>query len=69
MRLLSGVILLLAAEQAFAHAHLVTFPNHDVAARVLVPASLIFVVLGSLLAVWGILTDGPRRPPPGGAPH
>lgn len=63
MRLLAGAILLLAAEQSFAHAHLVNFPNHDVAAGVLVPASLVFVVLGALLAGWGILTDGRDKPP------
>lgn len=70
MRLVSGAILLLAAEQAFAHAHLIGFPNHDVAARVLVPASLVLLVLGSLMTVWGLLTEGLRRqPPPPPPPH
>ena len=57
MKLLSGVILLLAAEQAFAHAQLVQFPNHDVASQILVPASVVFVTLGSLLVVWGLFTE------------
>jgi len=60
MKLLSGSILLLAAEQAFAHAQLAQFPNHDVAARVLIPASVCCLVLGSLLFVWGLLTETRR---------
>lgn len=62
MKLLAGTVLLLAAEQAYAHAHLVQFPNHDVAARVLIPASLVLVVLGSLLLVWGLLSECRCRP-------
>ena len=57
MKLVAGTVLLLAAEQAYAHAHLVQFPNHDVAARVLVPASLVLAILGSLLLVWGLVTE------------
>lgn len=57
MKLVSGSLLLLAAEQAFAHAHLVQFPNHDVAARVLVPGSLVLTVIGAILLVWGLLTE------------
>ncbi len=72
MRVLAGAMLLLAAEQSFAHAHLIGFPNHDVAARVLVPASLVFLLMGCLLMTWGILADfrtprigngsGPEKP-------
>ncbi len=62
MKLLSGVILLHAAEQAFAHSQLVQFPNHDVAAAVLAPASLVFLVLGSLLFVWGLLSEVRKTP-------
>jgi hypothetical protein len=57
MKLLSGSILLLAAEQAFAHAKLVQFPNQVEAAQVLMPASLVFLVLGTLLMVWGLITE------------
>jgi len=60
MKLVSGSLLLLAAEQAFAHAHLVQFPNHDVASRVLVPASLILALMGATLFVWGLLTEARR---------
>ena len=64
MRLLSGAILLLAAEQAFAHSQLIGFPNHDVAADILVPAAFVFVVLGGSLMTWGLLTEALHRSPP-----
>ena len=57
MKLLSGVILLLAAEQAFAHAQLAQFPNHDDAVAVLIPASVVFLALGSILMIWGLLGE------------
>lgn len=56
MKLLSGAILLVGAEHAFAHAKLVQFPNQD-AASVLIPVSLIMLVLGTLLMIWGLLTE------------
>ncbi len=37
MRMLTGAMLLVGAEQAFAHAHLVQFPNHIEARTVLMP--------------------------------
>ena len=61
MRTLSGAILLLAAEQSYAHSHLIGFPSHDVASDVLIPAALLFLVLGALLMTWGLLTEGPSR--------
>ncbi len=57
MKLVTGAILLLAAEQAYAHAKLVQFPNHESAAAVLIPASLVMTVLGSLIFIWGIATE------------
>ncbi len=39
MKLVAGSILLLAAEQAYAQAHLIQFPNHDIASGVLIPAA------------------------------
>ena len=57
MKLVSDAILFLAAEQAYAHAHLVQFPNHDVASRVLVPGRLVLLVLAVLMFVWGLLTE------------
>ena len=57
MKLLSGTILLLAAEQAFAHAQFVQFPNHEDASAVLIPASVVFLILGSILWIWGLLNE------------
>lgn len=57
MKLLSGSILLLAAEQAFAHAKMVPFPNDREAAVILLPACVVFLALGSLLLAWGLLTE------------
>jgi hypothetical protein len=61
MKMLSGALLLHAAEQAYAHANLVQFPNQDSAARVLYPASLILLVLGVLLTAWGLFTEARTR--------
>ena len=57
MKLLSGAVLLHAAEQAFAHAELVQFPNHEEARQVLFPAAVVFLALGSILVIWGALTE------------
>ncbi len=57
MKLITGAVLLLAAEQAYAHAQLVQFPNHESASAVLVPASLVLLVLGILMLIWGLLTE------------
>ena len=62
MKLLSGSVLLLAAEQAYAHLQLVQFPNHESAAAVLVPASLVLLILGTVLMVWGLLTETKSAP-------
>lgn len=57
MKLVTGAILVLAAEQAYANANLVPFPNHLTAAAVLIPASLVLLTLGALLLIWGLLTE------------
>lgn len=57
MKIVSGTLLLLGAEQAYAHANLVQFPNQEAATRVLVPASVVFLALGALLLAWGLLTE------------
>ncbi len=57
MKLISGSILLLAAEQAYGHAQLVPFANRDTAILVFVPASILFLAVGALLLVWGLLTE------------
>ncbi|MBI1314665.1 hypothetical protein GC176_25510 [bacterium] len=54
MRMVTGAILLLAAEQAFAHTQLVRFPNHQFTRDVLYPASS---VLGIAFLIWGALVD------------
>jgi hypothetical protein len=47
----------------------VQFPNADAASSVLMPASLVFLVLGALLLAWGLLTETRRRAPlAGGQP-
>lgn len=61
MKMLTGALLLHAAEQAYAHANLVQFPNQDSAARVLYPASVVFLALGVLLTAWGLLTEARTR--------
>lgn len=57
MKLLTGAILLVGAEQAFAHSLLVQFPNQDSASRILVPASLVLLTLGTLFLFWGLLSE------------
>ncbi len=57
MKLLSGVVLLVGAEQAYGHALLVQFPNQNSASSILIPGSLVFLVLGSILMLWGLLTE------------
>jgi hypothetical protein len=56
MKLIAGALMLLGAEQAYAHAKLIQFPHQD-AATVLLPAAVIFLALGTLLVVWGLLTE------------
>jgi hypothetical protein len=57
MRMLTGAILIAAAEQAFAHAHLIGFPHSAFAREVLLPASLVFVLFGLGFLVWGVITE------------
>lgn len=61
MKTVSGAVLLLAAEQSFAHAKLVVYPNED-AGAVLIPASLVFLVLGGLLMAWGLVAESKNCP-------
>ncbi|MCA8999672.1 MAG: hypothetical protein KDA80_21935 [Planctomycetaceae bacterium] len=61
MRMITGAILILTGEQAFAHSQSIPFPNQVFANQVLYPSSLVLVGLGVLFLVWGILTDT-RRP-------
>lgn len=57
MRTVTGAILLLTAEQAFAHAHLVGFPNVAFVRQILIPTSLVLALFGLAFLVWGVLTE------------
>jgi len=55
--MITGAILIGAAEQAFAHAHSIGFPHAVFASQVLLPSSLVLAVIGVGFLVWGILTE------------
>ncbi len=57
MRTVTGAILILAAQQSFAQAHLVTFPHEVYAREILVPASIVLLCLGVGFLIWGIVTE------------
>lgn len=57
MKMVSGALLLVGAEQAYAHSKLVQFPHQDAASQVLMPACIVLLSLGSLLMAWGLLTE------------
>jgi len=57
MRMITGSILLLAAEQAFSHAYLVGFPHQAFVSQVLVPGSLVLGLLGLAFLIWGLVMD------------
>lgn len=57
MRTITGAVLLLAAESAFAHAHLIGFPHQPFARDVLLPASVSLAVVGLVFLVWGVVRE------------
>jgi hypothetical protein len=57
MRMVTGAILIAAAEQAFSHAHLIGFPNAVFAGQVLWPTSLVLLVAGLGFLIWGVFTE------------
>ncbi len=57
MRMLTGAILILAAEQAFAHSYLVGFPHQGYVSEVLIPTSLVLGAIGAGFLVWGTIKD------------
>jgi hypothetical protein len=59
MRTIAGAILILTAEQAFAHAHMASFPNEPLMREVMFPASGCLLVAGLALLGWGLKTDRP----------
>jgi hypothetical protein len=61
MRTVTGAILIAAAEQAFAHAHLIGFPHGVFASQVLLPTSLALLAAGLIFLVWGVITERAPR--------
>ena len=64
MRMITGAVLILTAEQAFAHSLSIGFPNTQIAQDILYPASMILAGAGVLLIVWGIWSGESRSKPP-----
>ena len=63
MRMLTGAILILAAEQAFAHAHLVNFPYDGLVRDVLIPGATVSAIVGLILLIWGLFSEVPAHSP------
>jgi hypothetical protein len=57
MRLVAGAILILVAELAYAHAHLIGFPHQPAARDVLVPSSVAALIVGTGFVIWGAITE------------
>jgi lysylphosphatidylglycerol synthetase-like protein (DUF2156 family) len=64
MKLVAGAVLLLSAEQAYAHSHMVHFPYSQSASQVLLPASAALSIVGILMLIWGLVTEirSPAKP-------
>ncbi len=56
MRMVAGALLLLIAELAYAHAHLIGFPHSASVRTVLIPASIAAAIAGTLCFFWGVWT-------------
>lgn len=57
MRMITGAILILGAEQAFAHAYSAPFPNQVLVCEVLLPTSLVLGAVGVGFLIWGIIVE------------
>ncbi len=57
MRALTGAILILAGEQAFAHSFLIGFPHQVYAMTILMPFAAVALMLGLGLLVFGMFRD------------
>lgn len=57
MRMLTGAVLVAAAEQAFAHAHSTPFPNQVFVNEVLFPTSLVLAAMGVGFLIWGVIVE------------
>ena len=61
MKMVTGAILILSGEQAFAHSQSVPFPNQVFANEVLYPASMILVGPGVCFLIWGCVTEAKTK--------
>lgn len=59
--MLCGAILIHAAEQAYAHAWLIGFPHQLHASELLLPASVLLLIAGLAMILWGIWGDVRER--------
>ena len=57
MRMITGALLIVASEQAFAHSQMIPFPNQVFASEVLYPSSMVLLLLGAGFLLWGIISD------------
>ncbi len=57
MRMVTGAVLIAAAEQAFSHAYSIGFPHSVFAIEVLVPASLVLLLACLAFLTWGVVTE------------
>ncbi len=62
MRILTGSVFLLTAEQAFAHSLQIGFPNAQLAQDILFPISSALGILGVLFLAWGLWSGEANRP-------
>ena len=70
MRMITGALLLLVAEQAFYHAHSIGFPHYRFVNEVLLPLSGLLGVIGVVLIGVGLWFDRPQQSRPSTeAPH
>ncbi|MBS0207160.1 MAG: hypothetical protein JSS49_30155 [Planctomycetes bacterium] len=57
MRTITGAILILTAEQAFAHAHLIGFPHQIYAQSILIPSAAVIGFTGFVVLIWGFFSE------------
>ncbi|NQT12726.1 MAG: hypothetical protein HQ582_08255 [Planctomycetes bacterium] len=57
MRMVTGAILIAAAEQAFSHAYLIGFPHSAFVKEVLLPTSMVLFLAGLGFLIWGVVTE------------
>lgn len=60
MRMVTGALLIVAAEQAFSHMLLIRFPQDTFGRQVLYPTSAVLLVLGLVFLIWGLFTERSR---------